>query len=270
MLTCGAVFVAFGVQGADQGLQLQHSLAEETFMESPAEAAVAFWERFQTAFEERAADNFADRLHPFSSLSWSLRLDDEDAELLRERTTKSARKALHRSTVHGLREAAVDLPLMTWLKERQSFLANFLRNSMANVSEEAVAPDELSYHVVERSWWDRLAERGGLRYGIRPFRTAPYAFAGFGLRDGERVFLLANVRYVFRQFSEHKFELTLSAPLMHGLSVDIGAGYKFDQQEAEEHLVFKLFKQLNQGGIFYVGLEMRAQPAAFAGFSIAW
>ena len=259
-----------GVQGADQGLQLQHQLPEEEVIQSPADEAVAFWERFKTAFEERAGDNFADRLHPFGSLNWGLRLDDVDAERYRERTSASARKALTKSITYGLREATVDLPLLTWLKERQGLLADFLRNSMANVGEEAVAPSELSYHVVERSWWDRLSEGGSLRYGIRPFRTAPYAFAGIGFRDGERVILLANVRYIFRDFAEHKFELALSVPLTHGLSVDIGAAYKFDQRDTGEHLVFKLFKQLNQRGIFYVGMEVREQPSVFAGLSAAW
>ena len=270
MLVSGAVLAAFGAHGADQGLQLEHSVSEKTAIESPVDEAVAFWERFQTAFDERAAENFADRLHPFSSLNWRLRLDDVDAEDLRESTSASARKALSRSIAHGAREASVDLPLMTWLKERQGILADFLRNSVANVNEEAVSPAELSYHVVERSWWDRLSEAGGLRYGIRPFRTAPYAFAGIGLGDGETVFLLANVRYILRNFAEHKFELALSLPLMHGLSVDLGAAYRFGRHAAEQHLVFKLFKELKQGGVFYVGAEMGEEPAAFAGLTVAW
>lgn len=267
MLVCGAVLVAVGVQGADQSLQLQHSIADETVIESPADEALAFWERFKSTFEERTADNFADRFHPFSSLNWNLRLEGGDGEVFEERVSRSARKALTRSINHGLREASVDLPLMTWLKGKQGFLADFLRNSMSNVGEESVAPRELSYHVTERSWWDRLSESGGLRYGIRPFRTAPYAFASMGIRDGETVLMLANVRYIFREFAEHKFELALSLPLMHGLSVDLGAAYQLGRHAAEEHLTFKLFKQLDKGGIFYVGMEMGDEPKVYAGLT---
>jgi len=253
----------------DQSLQLQHELHKEPVITSPAGEALAFWDRFTTSFEEQAADKFADRFHPLSSLNWSLRLEHGGADFVQDQTSRSARKALSRSFTHGLREASVDLPLMHWLEDRQGKLADFLRNSLGNVDEESVAPSELSYHVIERSWWDRLADSSGLRYGIRPFRTAPYAYAGIGIRDGEQVLLLANVRYVFRNFDEHKFELALSVPLPHGLSLDIGAGYKFDRHETEEQLALKLFKRLDNGSLFYLGMELRNEPAVYAGLCIA-
>lgn len=267
MLACAAVFVTTGVRAADEGIEFQQSIADDRVMVTPAAEVVEFWDRFKAAFEERTADNFADRFHPFSSLNWSLRLDDGDAEYFHEETSRSARKALTRSVTHGLREASVDLPLMTWLKERQGILADFLRNSVGNVDEESVSPNELTYRVAERSWWDRLSERSGFRYGIRPFRTAPYVYAGMGFRDGETVFLLANVRYIFRNFDEHKFELSLSVPLMQGLSLDVGASYKFDRHDAEQQLALKLFKSLRRGGVFYLGLELREEPGAYAGVS---
>src|SRR5688572_22436802 len=111
MSACGFVLVTVGVQGADPGLQLQlqHDLPEEAVIESPADEALAFWERFKSAFEERAGDNFADRMHPFGSLNWGLRMDDVDAEGYRERTSASARKALTKSVKNSVREATVDL-----------------------------------------------------------------------------------------------------------------------------------------------------------------
>lgn len=253
----------------DQALQLQHNYHEKPTIAFPEDEAAAFWERFTTAFQEQAVDNFADRFHPFGSLNWKLRLEDGGADFLQDQTSSGARKALSKSFTRGLREASVDLPVMTWLKDRQGLLADFLRNSVGNVSEESVAPNELSYHAVERSWWDRLAENSGLRYGIRPFRTAPYAYAGIGIRDGENVLLLANVRYVFRNFDEHKFELALSVPLAHGLSMDLGAGYKFDRREAEEQLTLKIFKKLDNGSLFYVGMELQNEPAVYAGLCFA-
>jgi hypothetical protein len=258
------------MHGADQGLQLQHSLLDEMVIESPGDEARAFWEQFKLTFEECANDNFADRMHPLSSLNWKLRLEEGDATFYREQPSRSARQALNRSATHGLREAGVDLPLMMWLKERQGILADFLRDSVSNTSEESVTPKELSYHVVERSWWDRLSNSSGLRYGIRPFRTAPYAYAGIGFRDGDRVFLLANVRYAFRDFAQHKFELALSLPLMNGISVDVGATYKLNRGNSEERFVLKLFKNLDRGGMFYVAMELREAPAVYSGISFAF
>ena len=239
-------------------------------IESPADEALAIWGRFKSAFEERTAENLADRFHPFSSLSWSLRLEDAGFDDFQERTTRSTRKALTRSITQGIREATVDLPLMTWLKERQGLLADFLRNSMGNVREEEVSPGELSYHLVERSWWDRLSETGGLRYGIRPFRTTPYAYAGIALKDGEKVFMLANIRYVFREFTRHKFELALSIPLTQGFAIDVGASYQLDGTETKKQLTLKLFKQFNSGSVCYLAMEAREHPALYAGLSFAW
>jgi hypothetical protein len=261
--------MAVELNGAEQGLDLQNSQTDRAVIESPADEADAFWDRFTLAFEESATENFADRLHPLGSLSWSVRMQEGEAGFFQEQSSRSARKALSRSFTQSLREAGVELPLMTWLKERQGHLAEFLRNSVGNVAEESVAPNELSYHVVERSWWARLSESSGLSYGIRPFRTAPYAYAGVGFKDGDSLLLLANLRYVLRNFAEHKFELALSVPLTHGLSVDLGLGYKFDRHDAEGHLAFKLFKKLDNGGILYLGMELRHQPAVYAGLAFA-
>jgi len=269
ILVGATVWVTFGTHATDQSLELEHDRQPLTLIGSPTAEPMAFWERFTSAFEDQAADNFADRFHPLGSLNWSLHLEEGDASSFQEETSRGARKALSKSFTRGLREAGVDLPVMTWLKDRQSLLADFLRNSVGNVSEESVAPTTLSYHAVERSWWDRLSENSGLRYGIRPFRTAPYAYAGVGIRDGENVILLANVRYVFRNFDEHKFELALSVPLAHGLSMDIGAGYKFDRHNSEEQLALKIFKKLDNGSMFYVGMELRNEPAVYAGLSFA-
>lgn len=261
--------MAMTARGDDLGLELQQSISEETVIVSPAQEALAFWDRFKSAFEERTADNFADRFHPFSSLNWNLRLEDGDPRHFQDQTSRGARKALTRSVTHGLREASVDLPLMTWLKDRRSLLADFLCDSLANVDEESLSPNELSYHATERSWWDRLSEGTGLRYGVRPFRTAPYAYAGISFRDAETVYLLANVRYVFRNFDEHKFELSLSVPLTHGYSVDIGAAYEFDRHATDPNLALKLFKKLSGDGIFYVSMNLRHEPAVYAGLSFA-
>ncbi|MCL4787083.1 MAG: hypothetical protein KJ070_09870 [Verrucomicrobia bacterium] len=261
--------LAVGTVAAASDVQLEHHLGRAGDLKSPANEAMAFWDRFQSEFHEQAAEKFADRFHPFSSLSWRLRMEEDDTSHFHDRTTRGARKALYGSFTHGLREASVDLPLMTWLKERQGVLADFLRNSIGNVREEAVSPQQLSYRAVERSWWGRLAENSGLRYGVRPFRTAPYAYASIGIRDGENLLLLANVRYVFRDFNEHKFEVALSVPLAHGVALDVGASHKMDRHDEGQQVVLKLFKQRDNGSLFYVGAELLHQPAVYAGLCFA-
>jgi hypothetical protein len=230
-----------------------------------------FWERFEVAFDRRVQDQFAERLHPFNVMSWSIELGDNNYDDLRERITSAAHRALTKSVMHGLREAAIDLPIMLWLTDRQGFLADFLRNSVGNVAEEAVSSLDVLYDPVERSWWKRrLAEDRHFRYGIRPFRTSPYAFLSLSIKDGDTLFLLGHVRYHYREFSEHRFEIVLALPLPHGLAIDIGTSYQLGQDAAEQRVVFKLAKEFKGGGILHVGLEVREYPAFLAGIAFPW
>jgi len=258
--------VAFWVHGGES-VQLQYSDPAPPVEAPPGEA---FWEQFKIAFDRRVDERFADRLHPFAVMNWSIELADRSYEDFRERSTSAARHALSKSVVYGVREAAVDLPIMFWLKERQEFLADFLRNSVDDVGEEAVAPLDVSYRLVERSWWKRFVESGEVRYGIRPFTTSPYTFLSLGLRDGDRLFLLGHVRYHYRQFADHRFEIALSVPLAHGFAIDVGTSYQFGRHDEEERFVVKLFKEFKGGGIVHVGLEAKLRPAFFAGIAVPW
>ena len=203
-------------------------------------------------------------------MNWSIELAGSDYEDFRERTTSAARHALSKSIVYGVREAAVDLPIMLWIKDRQGFLADFLRNSVDSVGEEAVAPLDVSYRLVERSWWKRLTESGQVSYGIRPFRTSPYTFLSLGIKDGDRLLLLGHVRYYYCHFADHRFEISLSVPLAHGFAIDLGTSYQFGRNGEEERLVVKVSKELKAGGIVHVGLEARERSAFFAGIAFPW
>jgi hypothetical protein len=254
-------------QAGDPGVVLQHSNFTAPVESPPGEA---FLERFTVEFDRRIDEQFADRLHPFNVMSWNIELANNDSDYFRGRAASAARNALSKSVVYSVREAAVDLPILSWLKERQGVLADFLRNSVDSSEEEAVAPLELSYRLVERSWWQRLSENGHLQYGIRPFRTSPYAFLSTGIRDKDRLFLLGHVRYHYRPFAEHRFEVALSLPLDHGFAIDVGTSYQFGGRGEEEKLVVKLFKEFKRGGILHVGLEARQHQAFFAGIALPW
>jgi len=203
-------------------------------------------------------------------MNWRIELPDNSYDHVNERATSAARDALSKSVVYGVREALVDLPIMLWLQERQGLLADFLRNSIDSVGEEEVAPLDVSYRLVERSWWKRLSENGGVHYGIRPFRTSPYAFLSLGLKDGDTLFLLRPVRYYYDPFVDHRFEIALSVPLKHGFAIDVGTSYQFGRHSEEKGLAVKLFKEFKSGGILHVGLEARERPVFFAGMALPW
>jgi len=143
-------------------------------------------------------------------MNWSFELADRGYDQFQERISSAARNAISKSVAHGFREAAVDLPIMLWLEDRQDFLADFLRNSVGNVGEERVAPLDVSYRLAERSWWKGLSENEDVRFGIRPFSTSPYTFLSRAIRDGDTLLLLAHVRYHYRNFADHRFEIALS------------------------------------------------------------
>ncbi len=267
MFSCLAAVLTVGVEAADQSIGLQYNNAAATIESPPAEA---FWEHFRARFDDRVDELFADRLHPFNVMSWNMELADGNSDHVRERGASTVSHALSKSAVSGLREAAVDLPIMLWLKERQGLLADFLRNSLDEVGEEEVAPLDVSYRLVERSWWQRLSESGDVRYGIRPFRTNPYAFLSMGIRDGDTLLMLAHMRYHYDQFAEHLFEIALSLPLAHGFSIDLGTSYRLGREGEQAGLVFKLFKELKSGGILHIGLEARERSAFFAGIALPW
>lgn len=264
LLTVAAV----ELHAADQGVDLQYE--KPVFpLESPPEETFA--DRFKVAFDQRVDDVFADRFHLFNVMSWELEQANNKADYLSERAGSAARSALSRSVVYSVREAAVDLPILLWLKERQGLLADFLRNSLDSVGEEAVAPLNVSYRAIERSWWQRLSDSGGqLHYGIRPFRTDPYAFLSLGIKDGDDLLFLGHLRYHYDKFADHRFEFAVSVPLAHGMSIDLGTSYQFGRHGDEQAFVIKLFKEFKSGGILHVGLEAQQNPAVFAGMVLPW
>jgi len=267
MFVCwAAVFVAGG-HAADQSISLQRNNSAAAIESPPGEAVL---ERFKVVFDQRVDELFTDRFHPFNVMSWNMELADNDSDHLRERAASAGRNALSKSVGDGVREATIDLPILLWLKERQGLLADFLRNSLDSVGEEEVAPLDVSYRFGERSWWQRLSESGAVRYGIRPLSESPYTFLSLGIKDGDALLLLAHVRYHYRHFAEHLFEIALSVPLAHGFAIDLGTSYQFGRRDAEERLVVKLFKELKGGGIVHLGLEAQQHPALFAGIALPW
>ncbi|MBI3849173.1 MAG: hypothetical protein HY298_02615 [Verrucomicrobia bacterium] len=262
-----ALVAAVKGQAADQGVNLQYLPPTES-LESPAGEPTAFWDRYKATFDQNVEEQFADDFRPFNALNWSLKLADRDSQQLRERIPDAARHSLSRAVVDSFRETVLELPFMVWLKDHQTFVTDLLLNSLGNVHEEAVSPLDPSYRAAERSWWQQLSASRSVNYGVRPFRTSPYAFVSMAFKDGDRVFLLANARYYYHLFAEQRVELALSVPLTHGISFDVGTSYEFGQRDDQKGLVVKLYKQFKNGGYLHIGLDAKRNPVLFAGIAL--
>ncbi len=258
---------AFTERACGQLMQLDYKIPA-IVIESPDEVPITFWERFEFSFDQSANNTFNDRLHAFNTMSWYLESGNGVADRLGDRTARVASRALSRSAVSGIREAAFDLPIAIWLKEQRNFLADVLLYALDTEDEDAVTPLDPSYRVLERSWWKRLSESRGFCYGIRPFQASPYAFVSAGIWSGDSLLALAHVRYHYRRFSAHQFEIAVSLPLSHGLSLDLGAAHEFGGRVEEKKLVLKLSKQLRGGGIVHVGMEAKDRPTFLVGMSL--
>jgi hypothetical protein len=238
-------------------------------VESPRPQPAFFWQRFDDGFADNANDIFSDALRPANVIQWNLDLRGKDfSNSFRQRASSRARSAFVKSIEYGTREAAVELPLMLWLDDHEGWLADLLRGSIDDVGEEAVSPLQLSYESVEQSWWKRLAN-SGMHYGLRPFRTSPYAYVSRGISDGQNTVLLVNARYYYDHFANHRVELALSVPVAYGMALDFGSAYEFAGRD-NHRLVVRLLKELKAGGIAHVGFEVRDRPTVIAGITFPW
>jgi hypothetical protein len=249
-------------------MQLAYELPTPVLDLLPAEAPFSFWERFELAYSQRSERIFTDRFHSLNTLNWQVEMASREADEFRDHTTRVARRAFTRSVTTSFREAAVELSIVTWLEGRRGVLADFLRQAVNAVDEEAVAPLDPSYRVLERSWWKRLAESRDFHYGIRPFRTSPYVFVSKGFWSGDTLLVLMDLRYHYRDLAEHQFECALSVPLARGFAMDIGTAYQLRRHDETLNMVLKISKQLQHGGIVHVGLEVQEHPRFQVGVSI--
>lgn len=265
---CLATAIVSVAQGATGDFDLLDDRTLASIPDLQSAEPSGFWGRFNRAYDDRTDEIFADRLHPLKVMEFSLKRPADSWEQTLERGDRAVKTAFVKSFEYSLRDASFGLPLMNWLETRQDALSTFLADSVDAVEEESVAPFDLSYGQVERSWWKSLAEKRALRFGLRPFRSSPYAFLGLRLKEAGRTLLLGNVRYYLQNFSDHRFELSLSIPMPGGIAFDLGTFYQFGRHEVERKLVVKLFKPLKHGGIVHLGVEVQRTPVMFAGITM--
>lgn len=260
----------FGAQAADQAIQLEHRSSDSDPLYSPAEETAAFWQKFKASFDNRANDVFADRFNSFRMISWGLYPADRDTQDFLGRPVRAARSALTKSLTYSFRDSVFDLPGMVWLKDRPGFISELIRDSIGNPGEDSVTTKNLAYKGLEQTWWESMSERGGLSYGIQPFRSSPYAFFSWSMKDGDQTLLLGHMRYYYQNFIEHNFEMALSIPITRGITMGFGCAYKFDNHTNDKSASLTISKVFRNGGILNLGAEVTSHPALFAGFAKAW
>ena len=248
-------------------MQLDYK-APKLVIESPLDVPSTFWERFDQAFGNNSDKIFSDHFDSINLSNWYLDPMDSAYESIGGLATRKAAVALSRSVVTGFREASLDLPFMAWLDGQRGFVVDLLMDSLDSVDEASINPLNPSYRILEKSWWKRLSQSRGLRYGLRPFQISPYAFVSAGIWSGDNILAMTHLRYHYRHFSEHQFEIAISVPLSRRVSFDVGAARVVGRQTEPAKFVLKLSKQFKRGGILHVGMEAKARPTFLVGMSV--
>ncbi len=264
---CLTAAVASAAQGATGNIDLQTDpgqLIPDLQVEKPS----SFWSRLNAAYDNRTEEVFADRLHPQRVMEFSLKHPGDSWEEIIERGDRAVKTAFVKSFEYSLRDASFGLPWMNWLETRQDIFGSFLADTVDAVEEESVSPFDLSYRQSERTWWQSLATKRAYRFGLRPFGSSPYAYLGLRLKEAGHVVLLGNLRYYLQNFTDHRFELSVSIPMPGGIAFDLGTFYQFGPHEEQRRLVAKLFKPLKNGGIAHLGVEVQRDPVIFAGITM--
>jgi len=272
MLVCATAVMETEARATDLNAGLPYQPSPDPYGYLHGEDPTSIWALFHVAFDHRATGVFGDRFQPFNVSPVNALWTGRDFDHLPDYNVSLARNAFASSLRLSARDTVLDLdlPIIAWLRERPGFFASFLWNSLDNADEESVSPFDPSYRSVARSWWRALSEDGHLRYGLRPFRNDPYAYLGWSIKDRERVLLLGDARYYFKNFGDHRFELTLSAPVTRNISLELGTSYQFGTHQTERRTVLKLLKTFKSGGTLHVALEVREHPMAVAGITLPW
>lgn len=266
-LACVVALIGFTAEVRGQ-FGLDNPLALRAIPDLQTEVATDFWGRFHVAFDQRLDEVYADRLHPLKVMQWDFLNPGASPSWLRERSERAVTQAGSKSLEYGLRDALAGSAMLNWLETRAEAFGDLLSDSVDAVEEESLSPFDLSYGAVERSWWQNVAERRAVRYGVRPLRADPYAFLSLKLKDEDQLLVLGHVRYYVQDLVNHKFELACSMPVAAGLMLDLGTSYQFGEDADERRFVVKLFKPLRHHGIVHVGVEIRQMPVLFAGITM--
>jgi hypothetical protein len=127
----------------------------------------------------------------------------------------------------SLRTAAfATLPIDQWQDHSEEWLTGFILGSLGNPEEEHVRLTSITYSDVRASW-ETANRRAGIQFGIRPWRTSPYAYilAHAGHYAGQPLITFEG-RARYTMFGSARIEGRVSMPLPAGFR--LGGGISVD------------------------------------------
>jgi hypothetical protein len=254
---------------------LQAALASE-----PVQIAIPYTPLTLTLDQTKASDRFIGRFFEEVAASDSLvfdRFTSPAARLAWARTENGlGYGALDRINGEGgnlfarigldsLRTAALEvLPLGLWQDYWQSRLADFIAGTIANPQEEHVNLTSGSFSALRFSW-ERMNDSAGIHWGLRPWRTSPYAYflAHAGHFDGQSL-VTVEARAGYKLLGATSMEGRLTFQLPGGFRLAAGRSFDLTSGGAAggiaEHLGVTLERVVNArslipGSIFYIGFN---------------
>lgn len=163
---------------------------------------------------------------PASRLSWA-RAQDRLGYGSIDRFTSDGVGLFSRIASDSLRTAAfATLPIDEWEEHSEGWITSLILGSLGNPEEEHLRLTSISYSDV-RATWETANRRAGIQFGIRPWRTSPYAYilAHAGHWNG-RPLLTFEGRARYTMFGSARLEGRLTMPLPSGFR--LGGGISVD------------------------------------------
>jgi hypothetical protein len=230
-----------------------------------------------------------DRLTGPSSRLGQARAQDRLGYASIERFNADGLGLISRIASDSLRTAAfATLPLDEWQDHSQSWITSLVLGSLGTPEEEHVRLTAIAYSDV-RAAWETTDRKAGIQFGIRPWRTSPYAYilahAGHW-NGGPLITFEGRARYTM--FGSARLEGRLSMPLPSGFR--LGGGISVDPLRLRagepdptgfgvtlERVI--RFNGRSPDALFYVGFRsgliqdgytMRHENVIVAGLSKTW
>jgi len=254
-----------------------------------AEESTGFTERFFREVMSNDSMVFDRFTGPSSRLAWERRQNVLGYGNL-SRFNREGAGMFATIAMDSLRIAALEaLPFELWQDYWEGRLASFIAGTIGNPQEEHIDVTSISYSAV-RSTWEREAEKAGIQWGYRPWRTSPYVYflAHAGHLDGRSLITLeGRAGYTLMGSSQLAGRLTLQLPA----SLRLAAAAAMDparagvQDPSARHLSVTLEWALpsrgggNPDGTCYVGFRsganhnfgnLRQENLLVAGLSKSW
>jgi hypothetical protein len=201
---------------------------------------------------------------PASQLSWTRRQADLGYASISQFHTEGARMF---STIafDSLRTAAAEaLPLDMWQDHWQGWLGRLISGTLGNPEEEHIQMTSISYSAV-RSSWEKVNERGGIQWGVRPWRTSPYIyFLAHAGRLAGLPLITFEGRSGYSMFGSAKVEARMTLQLPASFRISGGASVDLTRTASNEsganHFAVTLERVLRSrafapDSVFYVGFR---------------